>query len=65
MAGAPASTFPSEIRMSPCRQSETAGGIRGVEPEKLTIELADPTRHDCIRGAGLGMRESDSGLFSN
>jgi len=42
------------LRMSPCRKSETAGS-----------GLAETThQNERLRRLGLGMRESDSGLFS-
>ena len=34
-------------------------------PAKLRIKAANPARCGRLRRAGLGMRESDSGLFSN
>jgi len=46
--------------MSLCRQSESGR----FASAKLTIEAADPARLERIPCAGLGLRESDSGLFS-
>jgi hypothetical protein len=61
--------FPWEICMSPCRQRETDGGGGKGTPEtapvKLTIKADAAPLGGRIRRAGLGWRESDSGLFSS